>query len=471
MIVEVLRKLSSFLPEVKAPTRPITLKEKIIWTVSALLIFFLMYNVTAFGVKISGSGGLDFLQVITASRLGSLLTVGIGPIVLASIFLQLFAGAGLISIDPHNPKDREKFVEAQKSLAIILAFVEAYIFVSTGRAPLVENTPLMAFIVTLQIALGSIILFYLDELISRYGIGSGISLFIAAGVSFSIIMQLMALITGSGGVIEILVSGGANAISNAILKLLPFFFTVLVFLVVAFSEGMKVEIPMSFGFARGAITKWPLRFFYVSNIPVIFASALLLNVQFFGAAIGSIKTGIKIGDYDLMQYIAYSTGQDNFIHDGLLYYITPIYMQRDTIEHWNYLNGVSPVFKIPEWFHALGYILFLSLSSIFFGKFWAETSGMDSESVVKQLSESGMQIPGFRRDPRLLKKVIGRYIDPLIVISSLAVGLLAGIADLTGALGTGTGILLSVGILYRLYEDLNRFNFFEIYPQIGSLLK
>lgn len=471
--IDILSFVATFLPEVKTPTRPVSIKEKLMWVVAALAIFFIMYNVTAYGVNRSFVS-TDFLQIITASKIGSLLTVGIGPIVLASIFLQLFKGAGLITLDLNNPQERKKFHEAQKVLAILLAFFEAGIFVYTGyggRGLLADSSMLTAVLVIVQIAFGAIILFYLDEVISKYGIGSGISLFIAAGVSLAIIGGLSALVFGENGVTETISAGGADAIPKAIFVLLPFFFTLVVFTIVVYAEGMKVEIPVAYATARGIIPKLPLKFFYVSNIPVIFASALLLNIQLFSAPIlKSLESqNWVVGDVNVINYLGVVSQSDGRLHDGLLYLITPIYAGRGTAAHIAFLSSDTPVFHIPELVHAIVYVLFLVLCSIPFGIFWSETGGMDAKSVAEQLNSAGLQIPGYRRDPRLLEKVLDKYITPLIIISSAAVGFLAGMADLTGALGTGTGILLTVSILYKLYEDFEKLKVFDIYPQLTKM--
>lgn len=489
-LIDIFHNVAKFLPEVKAPEKPPTGKERMIWTAIAIVLFFIMYHITVFGVNESSASSLDFLQTITASRLGSLLTVGIGPIVLASIFLQLFVGAKILNIDMSKKADREKFHEAQKILAIILAFLEAGIFVMTARVLLTPlfpglgealttladgtqslNAPYTMALVVIQIALGSIILQYLDEIVTKYGLGSGISLFIAAGVSLSIIGGLVSLIFQPNGVIETLTGGGAEAIPGAITSLLPFVFTVIVFLVVVYAEGMKVEIPISFERVRGMAPKLPLKFFYVSNIPVIFASALLLNVQLFAASVLPKVTSFDEAKSNLLSYIGV-VDSSNVLRDGLLYYIThPPIFSRNTAEQFNLLlNSSSPVFGIPEWAHAILYVLFLSISSILFGLFWVETSNMDAKNVAGQLTNSGIQIPGFRRDPRMLETILNKHILPLTIVGSFSVGLLAGLADLTGALGTGTGILLTVGILYKLYEQLEQMKIFDLYPSIGNMI-
>ncbi|MBU1165931.1 preprotein translocase subunit SecY [Candidatus Micrarchaeota archaeon] len=485
-MLDIIHSFSKYLPGIKTPDKPLGTKDKLMWTAVVLVLYFLLYQTTAFGVKDIVGGGIDFLQTITASRMGSLLTTGIGPIVLASIFLQLFVGAGIINLNMKDKKDRAKFLETQKVLAISLAFVEALIFVVISGAVPVADVPGIApsfvmGLVVLQITLGSVFILFLDELVTKYGLGSGIGLFIAAGVSFSIVIGLIQLIFGPVGFIALISDGGAEALPNGLLAVLPFVFTILVFLAVVYAESVKVEIPIAFERVRGMVPKLPLKFFYVSNIPVIFASALIINLQLFAGGIltsqywedGVAKVDLSDGynfDQDgILPLIGYTNSQGH-LQDGLLYLITPVSgIGRSTVEHWNYLNTSTPVFGISQWVHAVVYVLMLSLVSILFGLFWVETSNMDAKSVAGQLSDSGIQIPGFRRDPRMLETILNKHILPLTVLGSFCVGLLAGVADLTGALGTGTGILLTVGILHKMYEQLEQMKAFEMYPSINKL--
>ncbi|MFH0737985.1 MAG: preprotein translocase subunit SecY [Candidatus Micrarchaeota archaeon] len=496
-VIDILHSAARFLPAIKAPEKPLATRERLMWTGLALVLYFLMYQTTAFGVVIQG-GGLDFLQTITASKIGSLLTTGIGPIVLASIFLQLFVGAGLLNLNLKDKSDRAKFLETQKILAITLALVEGIIYVVlTHMVPVspifpgetAAYAPFTMGLVVLQITLGSILVLFLDELVTKYGIGSGISLFIAAGVSFAVVLGLFDLIfVGNASVVAAMSGGGAEALPSAIIALLPFFFTVLVFLAVVYAESLKVEIPIAFERVRGMVPNLPLKFFYVSNIPVIFASALILNMQLFAGGLlmgqfwvdSETPTGLMAGmqstghysmDRDGIMPLIGVVSQDKQLHDGLLYLFTPVMMQSGTgtLAHWNHLNTSTTFLGIPEWIHAIVYILMLASISVVFGLFWVETANMDAKSVAAQLSSSGLQIPGFRRDPRMLETILNKHIFPLTVMGSAAVGLLAGIADLTGALGTGTGILLTVGILHKMYEQLEQMKAFEMYPSFGRM--
>ena len=496
--LDFLKPILHFLPEVAPPARPNSLKDKLMWTGIALAIFFIMYNVVAAGVE-PKSVNSDFLQVVTASKMGSLITVGIGPIVLASIFLQLFAGAKILNIDMSDPEQKRTFQGTQKLLAILLCFFEAAVFVIFARVALHPlfpgesiimnldgtqsiNAPLTTALVILQISLGSLVLLYLDEVVSKYGLGSGISLFIAAGVSFSIVGGTIALFGKAG---EALSSGTAEALPNAIVAFLPLIFTAFVFMVVSYAEGIKVEIPLAFDRARGLGSRFPIKFLYVSNIPVILASALLLNVQFFAIGLqgqhfciggqydaASQELNKCVGGFDLVNAIAFvDSGKQ--LRDGILYIFSPIYRpyQGNYGAYFgNIITGTTPIFNIPEYVHVIVYIIFMMCLCVVFGQFWVETTGMGAKEVAEQLDSSGLQIPGHRRDPRIVESILNRYIPYIVVLGSAFVGLLAAMADMTGALGTGTGILLTVGILYKMYQDLENQKLFESYSGLGGLI-
>jgi len=474
--LDFIKPIAHLLPEVKAPERPPNLNERLMWTGVAILIFFVMYNVAAVGVS-SQLGTLDFLSVVTAARLGSLVTTGIGPIVLASIFLQLFVGAKIINVNMSDPEEKATFHATQKVLAVLLCFFEAAVYVLFARIPL--STPyvfgglgITEFMVIAQIALGSLVLLYLDEVVSKHGLGSGISLFIAAGVSLSVVGGAISLFTADNGVIATLSQGGSEALPNAIIALAPLFFTILVFLIVVYAEGIKVELPLAFERARGLGGKFPIKFLYVSNIPVILASALLLNMQFFTAGLAGASFVVKeLGNVDIMPYIAYVDSSKQ-VRDGALYLITPIYRsvnQNFLAYVTQLLTGSTPILHIPQVVHVIVYVVFMVLLCILFGQFWVETTGMGPKEVAAQLSKSGLQIPGYRRDPRIVEKVLERYIPMITILGSAFVGLLASMADLTGALGTGTGILLTVGIVHKLYEELEAQRAFDSYPAFASL--
>ncbi|UCD07251.1 MAG: hypothetical protein JSW41_05515, partial [Candidatus Aenigmatarchaeota archaeon] len=116
------------------------------------------------------------------------------------------------------------------------------------------------------------------------------------------------------------------------------------------------------------------------------------------------------------------------------------------------------------------YALFMIVGAVIFSVFWVATAGMDAKAVANQIQSTGMQIPGYRRDVRIIERVLNRYIPGLAILGGAAVGFLAAYADFTGALGTGTGILLATLIIYNLYEELAMQHMEDMHPAVRKLL-
>lgn len=116
------------------------------------------------------------------------------------------------------------------------------------------------------------------------------------------------------------------------------------------------------------------------------------------------------------------------------------------------------------------YVLVFVLGSTIFSIFWVNTAGMDSKSVAEQFKASSIMIPGFRHDPRIVEKVLDKYIPALTILGGAFVGFLAAFADLTSAIGSGTGILLSVMIIYQFYEQISAQHYDDIPERIRKFL-
>jgi len=455
--LKILKPIIKLLPEVATPDKKPVLKQRLYWVGFALLIFAILGVIKPLGMaQVGQSNYLDQLQLITASKIGSLATLGIGPIVMASIILQLLMGAKIININLQDPEQKKLYQGLQKLSAILFSFFEAGIYVMSGFVP-AQPGLFNVFLVILQLAFAAIILLYLDELIAKYGIGSGIGLFIAAGVSFTIIWRALSWVKAPGtatfiGLIPQLFQGimTGNIPETAIFPLVS---TIIVFLAVVFAETMKIEIPLTFGRIKGYGAKYPLKFLYVSNIPVIFSAALLANIQLIGMTLQGFKLPL------LGKFV------NNRPVSGIAYYLkAPYGALANPSQIAITLSSSQTILNI------LIYAIVLIILCILFGKFWVEISGMGSKQVAEQLQQVGLHVPGFRRDPRVIQSVLDRYIPIITVVGSAAVGLLAMFADLTGALGTGTGILLTVGILYKMYEELAAQQAAEIMPMLKGLI-
>ncbi|MEM3476836.1 MAG: preprotein translocase subunit SecY [Candidatus Micrarchaeaceae archaeon] len=482
MALEFIDKISKYIPSIKGPNKPLSLKEKMKWTAIILGVFFLLYSVNAYGVSTAPvSSELQLMSIIFAAKIGSIITVGIGPIVLASIILQLIAGSGIMKIDMNNPLEKARFQSTQKFVAIILAFVEAFAYSATGFVPLAS--PSLVGIVALQLAIGAIAIIFLDEMMSKYGVTSGINLFIASGVSYAIIASIVQILLPEAS--ATLLAGGAAAISNTVLVFAPLFFSVLILIVSIYAYETKVELPLAFEQFRGVGGRLPIPFLYVSVLPVILASALELSLtvwfRFLAGVTGSLANLAKFfANYQLV-------GGSQQLVGGLIYLISPDFPLPYSAPIG--IGGYGPYFSyllthtsqlvlpwggmllVPEWVHAILYVVVLMLLCVLFGKFWIVMAGQSPKDLAEQLGEQGWQIPGFRRDPRILESLLNRYIPTLTVLGSLFVGMLAALATLTGAIGSGMGILLTVGIIYMLYQQLEQERLYDTYPILNKIIK
>lgn len=455
MSLQKLAPLIRALPEVKEPEVTPKLKKKLMWVGIAITIYLIFTVITPVGIATGEQVEfLSSLQLITASELGTLATLGIGPIVMASIILQLLMGADIIKMDMSDPTQKSIFQGTQKLLAIGFCFFEAGVYVLSGFIPATGGGLTMA-IVILQLAAGGIMIVYLDEVVSKYGIGSGVGLFIVTGVSATIIWRTFSWVTRAGtdqfiGLVPQILRGitVGNIPSSAIF---PLIFTAAIFLIAVYAQTTKVEIPLTFGKIRGRGAKYPLKFMYLSVIPVIFVSALFANIQLWGIALERVGTPV-LGEF-----------QDGQPISGVAYYLqapTGALGTPDQISAT--LGNTRRILQI------IIYTTGMTLGAIIFGKFWAKMSNMTSADVAEQLKNTGLHVPGFRRDKRVIKRVLDRYIPSLIILGSASVGLLAALADLTGAVGSGMGILLTVGILYQMYEELASEEAFQSIPGVSG---
>ncbi|MDI6806757.1 MAG: preprotein translocase subunit SecY [Candidatus Aenigmarchaeota archaeon] len=463
--------VSRFLPVVVRPTFRQSFNQRIKWTILVLTIFLLLSHVTVYGLERTPevAAGLEFYELVLGSRMGSLVTLGIGPIVTAGILLQLLVGSKIIAWDTTKVEDREKFMFWNKFLAISFCFIEAVGFVVGG---IIRVASEMLGIVIIQIAIGGIIVILLDEIVSKWGFGSGVSLFIAAGVGTQIMLGFLSPFTLPaitpdnpgpfvGRVLNFFTNIFAGETMLALLSFLPIFFTIGIFLFVAYTDSVCIDVPLTFARLRGFGRIWSLKLLYTSVIPIILASALVANLQLIARSgatpqPGGISCGF-LGCYDETGRIIWVEGKSNIVY----YLSAPVAFVQQAVR-----GMLAPT----ELVRAITYTLFLTTLATIFSVFWVITSGMSAESVAEQLSGSGMQIPGFRADKAAMKAYLDRYIPALAVLGGISIGLLASFGDLTGAIGGGTGILLLVVIIHSLYEQLKREKLEEAHPLIRKLV-
>ena len=498
-----LKRLVDVYPSITKPEGHVRFNQKLWTTTLVLIIYITMTNVMIYGLADYTLDIFSSFRSIMAGASGSIMHLGIGPIVTGSIIMQLFSGAKIIQLDLQDSADKQLYQGVQKILVLIMIPIESipqvYGFLDPSETVILDygvgwaNTLIVS-----QLFIGSLLVFLFDELVCNWGLGCGISLFIAAGVAQSTFVGTLSplpTVEGTSLSIENPPSGTLPMIfyvlrtasnqdlvsdngfelmllnhANPIAALIS---SIIVFVVVGYAESSKLELPLTHGKVRGHRGQYPIRLVYASNIPVILMAALLANLNMFTLLFWShpvLSTTPIIGRNGWGSraewFGAYKPGATT-PHDGFAWYASMV----NGVGDWllPLLNQTGDVYghSLPQiMIHVFTYVFFMTAGSTVFAKFWIETTNMGAKDVAKQIERTGMQIPGFRKNPVVLERILERYIPPVTLFSGAFVGLLAAGADLLGTVGnaTGTGLLLAVGIILRTYEQIQKEQAMEMHP-------
>ena len=461
----VVKKVSGYIPQVEKPKKKIGLSEKFIWCGIALLAYLVMGQIPLFGV--TDSPKFDFLafaRVIFAAQQGTLLELGIGPIVTAGLLMQLLKGSELIKLNFKDPDDRSLFTSATKIVTIIVIVAEGSLYGVSVYGHLLASPSLIPVLVG-QLVGSSLIVMYLDETIQKgWGLGSGISLFIMAGVAQGIMWSVFSPIPaqdGPVGVVPFIIDSAIHGdLSNALFRSgqLPSIFglivTSLVLLALVYVQGIHVDIPIVSTKYRGFTAVYPIKLLYTSNIPVILASALLANAIFIGQMLWANYNPENANPF--FNYIfQFDPQSSQSPTGGILYYITA----PRTFEH-----------ALQDPLRTFVYIIFWTGIVTVFGRLWVELGGLSPKSAAKNLLDADVQVPGFRRTQSSVQTLLNKYIPAVTIAGGILIGLLAAVSNVLSVFGTGIGILLMVDILVNYYNLLIREQVDVHMPKLAGLL-
>merc|ERR1711966_530759 len=299
-----------------------------------------------------------------------------------------------------------------------------------------------AVLIVLQLFFAGAIVVILDELLQKgYGLGSAISLFIATSICETVMWRMFGptMIQGPKGsefegaviaLFHLLItrSDKVMALKEAFYRsnapnLTNVFATVLVFFVVIYFQGFRVDLAVRSNKMRGMSQSYPIKLFYTSNTPVILQTALVSNLYFFSQLLYKrFKSNMLVNVLGQWQEVDYS-GQSIPV-GGIVYYISP-------------LHSFSDIWDDP--IHAVFYVAFVLLSCALFSKTWIDVSGQAPKDVARDMQSNGTFMPGHRESS--LIGVLNRYIPIAATCGGVCIGLLTIFADLVGAIGSGTGIL------------------------------
>jgi len=454
--LDVVKPVMCILPEVATPERRIPFREKVLWTAISLFVFLVCTQIPLYGrVASKSTDPFYWMRVILASNRGTLMELGIAPLVTSGMVLQLLAGSKILEVDQSVKEDRVLFTAANKLAGLAITLIQAVAYVFSGMyGDLSELGAGNGILLIMQLFWAGVVVFSLDELLQKYGLGSGTSLFMATNICETICWKALSpttINTGKGAEFEgaiiaffhLLISRSdkITALKEAFYRehapnITQLFATMLVFFIVIYFQGFRVDLHVKNQRVRGHNASWPIKLFYTSNMPVILQTAMVSNAYFFSQLLYKrFKANMivnMIGQWQEKEL----TG-DAVPVGGLVYYISPP-------------HSFGEVWEDP--IHALFYVVFVLISCALFSKAWIDVSGMAARDVARQLRDQQLSMPGYRDTDTV--KVLNRYIPIAAAFGGACIGALTIVADFLGAIGSGTGILLSVTIIYELFEKV-----------------
>eukprot|EP01084_Bolivina_argentea_P259792 438509_1 len=478
-----MKKFLFIVPQIEAPPtnerETIDLQDKLLWTLGCLVIYLILCGTPLYGVRLQtlsqNADPLYWFRPMLASRSGSLMELGISPIVTSGLVLQLLAGSRMINYYGNDKEYKALYQAVQKLLAILISVGSAFAFIASGVYGhwWYDLGVIGCILIFIQLFCGSLILILLDEVIQRgYGLGNGVSLFIATNICTNIVWKTLSpttIDTASG----IQYEGAIIALFHLLLtrkSIVPalkeafyrsnlpnitnLFSTILMFIVVIYFQGFRIDLPVKSTKLRGTQgqTKYPIKLFYTSNIPIILHTALVSNICFLSQVL-TIRFGSNVvtnlfGKWSVASDIAsinhdYNMGNMDYNSNkaigGLVYYMSA--------PHTIYELISDPI-------HSVIYLTFVLSTCALFSYTWINVSGSSPKDVAKQLKDQGLVIRGYKEHATY--QVLQRYIPTAALFGGVTIAALTILADCIGCIGSGASVLLAVTIIFEIFETYVR---------------
>jgi protein transport protein SEC61 subunit alpha len=451
--IEIVTPFMAILPEVGYPDRRIPLREKILWTGVALLVFLICSQIPLYGVgKIVGGDPFYWMRAILASNRGSLMELGIAPLVTASTGMQLLSGARLIHYDQNKREDRELYTSTQKFMVIVLTLVQAFGYVMSGvYGDVAEIGLYKAFAIVAQLFVGGVVVLLLDEMLTKgYGVGNGSNLFLVGNTCEKLVWSLISPLsveTARGAEYEGAILNLFHTLFTSPTKLPYTLFrteaanltsmvaTVAVSLLIVYFHGYRIDIPVKYQKVRSMHTSYPIKLFYTGNTPVVLLSALVANISFVSQVLyGAMRSNFLVNLIGQWQTLSADSRMSVPV-GGLAYWISPP-------------GSILHLFSDP--FHVLFYTAFVIVGCTLMARGWIEVTNSGSREVAKNLKEYNLTMRGYR--DTTVVAVLDRYIPTTAALGGFAVGALTLLADGLGCIGSGSSLVLAVTIMYQYFE-------------------
>uniref|UniRef100_J3LRR6 Translocon Sec61/SecY plug domain-containing protein n=1 Tax=Oryza brachyantha TaxID=4533 RepID=J3LRR6_ORYBR len=462
-LLDLVRPFTPLLPEVREPGRRVPFRQKLACTGASLFAFLACSQLPLYGLhRAAAAAGADpfyWVRAILASNRGTVMELGITPIVTAGTVVQLLVGSNVVRVDSASCEDRALLTAAQKLLSVVITAGEATAYVLSGAYGSVGDLGAgNAILIVLQLMFGGMIVILLDELLQKgYGFGSGISLFTAANTCESIVTRALSPATvnrGRGAEFVGAITAAAHLLATRADKLSAVreaFFrgglpdlcglaaTCVVFLAAVYLQGMRVTLPVRprnapRGHHGGA---YSVRLLYTSGMPVVLLSSAVSSLSLVSQALYRRFGGNFLVDL-LGRWTDAAAGHSVPV-GGIAYYMT---------------TPPSMASAVANPLHAALYVVFVLAACGMLSQAWVLVSGLSARDVARQLREQQMVMPGMREAS--MQRELERYIPAAAALGGVCIGALTVAADMMGAVASGAGMLLAVSTVYQFYESFEK---------------
>ena len=455
-LINLIEPISHLIPYVEKPKFLIKPNEKLVWTGMVLFIYLIYSQIPLYGIyKTQEADPLHYMRVILASSKGTLAELGITPIITSSFLLGFLKTIRIISVDPNIKQDRILFEQTVKFFAIVITLGQAFVYVMGGMyGPVNLIGTFNSILLIIQLVIGGIIIIIFDELLSKeYGLISGISLFVATNISENLMWKCFSPFTVAsergieyeGAVIAlfhflITKNNKLEALRLAFFRhsspnLLQILSTLVIVALVIYLWRFKIDIKLTSKQAPGACYKQPIKLFYSSTTPVIISNWIISNLYLISQVLykryGSSLLIKLLGTWAEKNGEQVATG-------GIAYFVTP---------PKNFFEFIVHPFK------SITYVIFFLYFSGWFTQTMVDITGKGAVDLARALKNQGFFLEGIRENEESIFQRFQKLIPTVSFLSGMVIAGLQILADLIGATGSGTGILLLVSTILQVQEN------------------
>lgn len=465
-VLDLIKPLSSLIPEVELPYEKINFDEKIIYTIGISALYLLL-SLPLTGVNPNKiADPFYWLRLPFASEAGTLLEFGILPLVTSAFLWQILSGFKIIKVNFTNVYDRQYFQSLQKITAVLIALIYASILSISGYFKSIDSfTNLDKFnnnstslwgnlLIVTQLGISTSIICLLVELLEKgYGFGPGILAFIAVNSATKLSGSLFGFLSNSlnsqsnGVIIQLFRNLFNKSFPNAIydiftrkfdVNLTQIYLVILTLLLISYFHHFRTDISIKSSKVRSMVSNYPIRLFYCGSLPILFSYSIIYNLNIIIFSLTKIFGSLPlIANWEINYY----TNKTYELNSGLLYFLST-----SNFGYYNYFNLIK----------LITFTLFITITSSIFGSFWFTMSGSSGKDLAKQFKDQDIVVIGHR--DATVSKELNKLISSSSLFGSLILGLIIGFVESTGlskglVAGVVVGILSALSLLETIMSE------------------